>query len=495
MKLAPAAARLGPFAVTALLAWVSLSVDSDLHWTQFWLSVILLVGSWATGLIITLRGRMLLGTVVGSLAFLLALALLRHSAGGTASAIGIVSLLPVFQTALYVRERLGLWIVLTGVAAMYLTPLLLIGAPDYPPAGYRGALLTIAVSAIVGLVTHGLVSDIRRRASESRHREGMLERVTETAQRLYGVSTNPRHEVCIALQEATESVVVGIYERDPVSRSLVVTANTGELNGTQARVGSAVEEVFESRRPLLINEELAMRVGNLEGWRAAGAPGSILYQPLLRGDEAIAVLFLGWSEQVQATTPGVVVASLLAREAASVIERADVMQRLADDALTDPLTALPNRRAWDAQLALAVRSRREPVHVVMLDIDHFKTFNDTHGHPAGDLLLQEAASAWSAEIRAEDFLARLGGEEFALLITGDERDAVSALVERLRSRMPAAQTCSAGVAVRIPGDSPAELLSRADTALYAAKSAGRNRTMFAGDRSSTRGGAEAAARA
>jgi diguanylate cyclase (GGDEF)-like protein len=127
-----------------------------------------------------------------------------------------------------------------------------------------------------------------------------------------------------------------------------------------------------------------------------------------------------------------------------------------------------------------MRGDREPVAVAMLDIDRFKQFNDSHGHPAGDRLLREAAAAWRSEVRAGDFLARLGGEEFALLLTGRDVDAVQAAVERLRNRMPAHQTCSAGIAVRVEGDTPELLLSRADQALYEAKTAGRDRAVFAG---------------
>jgi diguanylate cyclase (GGDEF)-like protein len=115
----------------------------------------------------------------------------------------------------------------------------------------------------------------------------------------------------------------------------------------------------------------------------------------------------------------------------------------------------------------------------MLDIDRFKQFNDSYGHPAGDRLLRETAAAWRAEIRAGDFLARIGGEEFALLLTGRDTPSVTALVERLRQSMPAQQTVSAGIALRNDGETPEQLLSRADQALYEAKSSGRDRAMFA----------------
>lgn len=193
------------------------------------------------------------------------------------------------------------------------------------------------------------------------------------------------------------------------------------------------------------------------------------------------MLFVGWNERIESGEQRVVVASLLAHEIAAVLDRQDVIEQLTGEALTDPLTELPNRRAWDGRMAIAMAGTTEPVAVAMLDIDRFKQFNDTRGHPAGDRLLRETAAAWRAHIRSDDFLARLGGEEFALLLTGRATDSVQALVERLRGSMPEAQTVSAGIAVRVAGDTPEQLLSRADQALYEAKAAGRDRAVFADD--------------
>ncbi len=474
--------QLGPFAVTALAAWVTVLIGTSVNWTEYGISVALLAISWTYGVTAGVRGHMLSGTVLGSLGFLAALALARDSVGGSVAAISIISLLPVVQTALYVRDRLGLWIVLGGVAAFYLAPLLFIGSPDYPPSGYRGALLAIAVSSIVGLVTHRLVADIRHRASDARRRERILVRVSETVQQLYH-SAEPRQDACRAVQEVSEALVVGLYEPDPMTRALLLTATTGSPEGiaagTPARWGSAIHDAFSSKRQRLISDDAEAHVGNVELWRAEGAPSSLLYRPLLADNNAVGVLFVGWGERVEAGDTRVIVASLLAREVAAVIERADMIEQLTDEALTDALTGLPNRRAWDVQLAQAMKTSREPVAVAMFDIDHFKLFNDSYGHPAGDRLLREGAAAWKAETRSGDFLARVGGEEFALLLRGKDSGAVHALVERLRARMPANQTCSAGIAVRIEGDTPEQLLTRADRALYRAKEAGRDRSVFA----------------
>jgi len=164
-------------------------------------------------------------------------------------------------------------------------------------------------------------------------------------------------------------------------------------------------------------------------------------------------------------------------------ERAELLTRMATMARTDELTGLPNRRAWDEALDRELaRARRtgERFSVAMLDLDHFKAFNDAFGHPAGDRLLADAAAGWSTEVRSTDFLSRYGGEEFALLLLGCPPDSATTLIERLRSATPMDQTCSAGVAVWDGEEEAENLIARADAALYAAKRGGRDRIVLAG---------------
>ncbi len=472
--------QLAPFAVTALSAWVAVLFGEHIDWTQYAISLVLLTASWWYGVWAGLRGQMRVGTVVGSLGFLAAVGLLRQASGGSTSGISILALLPVFQTALYVRDRPALWIVLAATLAFYLAPLVIVGPPEYPTSGYRSALFAFLVSSIVGLVTHGLVANIRSRASEARRREHILLRISETVQGLFQ-SPEPRRDACHAVKEISEAVVVGLFEPEPGSPNLRLTTTTeareAVAEGAPAQPHSAIHQAFRSRQPQLITENVQHHVGDVDLWRAGGAPSSLLYQPLLKDDVAVGVLFVGWPDIAQRDEPRVVAASLLAHEIAIVLDRADVIDQLTDEALTDPLTGLPNRRAWDAQLELALLGSI-PVAVAMFDVDHFKRFNDTHGHPAGDRLLRETAASWRSEMRARDFLARLGGEEFALLLTGDDVTTVQATVERLRARMPGRETCSAGIAVRVDGDTAEQLVSRADQALYEAKTSGRDRTVL-----------------
>ncbi len=160
-------------------------------------------------------------------------------------------------------------------------------------------------------------------------------------------------------------------------------------------------------------------------------------------------------------------------------ERNELLGQLAAMARTDPLTSLPNRRVWQEQLPRELaRAERdeEPVCIAIVDLDHFKRFNDAHGHQEGDRLLAEAAAAWREELREVDLLARLGGEEFAVLLPRCGIAEAIEVIDRLRDATPADQTCSAGIAEWDGYEPPPALFARADDALYAAKEAGRNRT-------------------
>jgi diguanylate cyclase (GGDEF)-like protein/PAS domain S-box-containing protein len=163
-------------------------------------------------------------------------------------------------------------------------------------------------------------------------------------------------------------------------------------------------------------------------------------------------------------------------------EREELLARVEAMARTDVLTGLPNRRAWDEELRRELARAARHGHalaVVILDLDRFKAFNDTHGHQAGDVLLGEIGNLWRTQLRVSDLVARYGGEEFAALLPACPPDEAIAAVERLRAAIPNDQTCSAGVAYWDGQESPEALIGRADTALYDAKRAGRDRTVTA----------------
>ncbi len=163
-------------------------------------------------------------------------------------------------------------------------------------------------------------------------------------------------------------------------------------------------------------------------------------------------------------------------------------------ATTDELTGLTNRRAAMALLAdqwAAACRHPEPMSCVMLDIDHFKSFNDTHGHAVGDLVLRETAQTLAKTARQEERVCRVGGEEFLVLCPHAKAAEAAVAAERMRKAIEAhvfkaesgdlSVTISLGVAQREEGMAAADDLLRAsDDALYAAKEAGRNKVCLAG---------------
>ena len=162
-------------------------------------------------------------------------------------------------------------------------------------------------------------------------------------------------------------------------------------------------------------------------------------------------------------------------------DRERLMAKLETAALTDEVTGLPNRRAWEAEftreLARARRAQGE-VCVALLDVDRFKAYNDRHGHRAGDGLLRACAAAWSDQLRGADVLARFGGDEFAILLPDCSADDALGLIERLRAATPARSSASAGIAVWNGVETSDDLVDRADGALYEAKAQGRARAVL-----------------
>jgi diguanylate cyclase (GGDEF)-like protein len=178
----------------------------------------------------------------------------------------------------------------------------------------------------------------------------------------------------------------------------------------------------------------------------------------------------------------------LARE---IGRRAQAEDKLEEMATTDALTGLKNRRKFDAEMDVEWRRaarNKTPVALLMIDADHFKTYNDSYGHQAGDQVLVGIAICISDSIRrAGDCTARFGGEEFAVLLPGISTIDALGVAENIRRKVehwsedPVVMTVSIGVASMIPvaGLDWSHLIEAADKALYAAKANGRNQSVVA----------------
>lgn len=159
-------------------------------------------------------------------------------------------------------------------------------------------------------------------------------------------------------------------------------------------------------------------------------------------------------------------------------------EKLSQLAVTDGLTGLWNHRRFQEELevAYATHSRKDwQLSLILLDVDHFKQFNDTFGHPAGDVVLKNVAGILKGTARQHEAVARYGGEEFAVILPGTTREEATLAAERFRAALAGGDwpqrdiTASLGVATLEPGTRPEELIQQADAALYASKQAGRNR--------------------
>jgi diguanylate cyclase (GGDEF)-like protein len=181
---------------------------------------------------------------------------------------------------------------------------------------------------------------------------------------------------------------------------------------------------------------------------------------------------------------------LIRRLRLQLLEKQDHSDILRNLAMIDPLTGLYNRRYAEQRLAAEVaRSKRRghPLTVLTLDLNNFKEINDNHGHPAGDLVLQEFASRLNKVIRGSDLAARLGGDEFLVLLPDCTSDELDVVLNRLSSfdvdwqGQKILVQFSSGWKQYQPGDHPQELLAAADQALYAHKRASKTQTSASSD--------------
>ncbi len=216
----------------------------------------------------------------------------------------------------------------------------------------------------------------------------------------------------------------------------------------------------------------------------------MMYRASVDVEIEAAMGWIGWVQPMSATA----MIGILQTFGFMLLAANRTQRELRDMALLDTLTGMPNRRAFDAAMKRAVEATKRDgtrLGLAVIDIDFFKRVNDTHGHGVGDAMLRHVAATVSSTLRDSDFFARVGGEEFALIVQDANLESLTEVAERFRhavETLPLQRvndtslscTLSAGIALSEPGRVDAtQLYAYADAALYRAKGNGRNRVELA----------------
>jgi diguanylate cyclase (GGDEF)-like protein len=406
-----------------------------------------------------------------------------------------VTLLASYRTGL----KIALWHSLLSVVVLYAQAAELIppreSAPGVVPGPESGltSLPVFNVTAfwVVGLVTAAFSSlnerELRRRRADS---EALATMATEM-ERLHRPA------------EIAEKLLSSLADEFGFRRGVVLSAREGVSVLAQrgaagfaapaAELDAVVHQAWERREPVLVKR---LDPGTHPVLAALLPQGTrVLVVPLFAEGGVLGAVALedaadrGWRIERRL----VAVVTQFAAYAALALRNGWLLEQIQRMADTDGLTGVANRRAFDSALGRELaRARREggSVGLLLLDVDHFKSFNDTHGHMAGDAVLAGLAGALVEACRGFDVVARYGGEEFAVILPGCDLHESLEIAERVRRvaqrvTAPAPITVSVGVATHPDGAQDAdELIAAADDALYASKRAGRDRVSAADPASS-----------
>ena len=351
----------------------------------------------------------------------------------------------------------------------------------------------VAIGAALGLALaltrdQRLVLTARLRAaadySDERHRQV---RVLAQASRRVLLADDPREAVCAAVREAVGADGVYLLEPDGHGR-LVSTAVVGlDLPPLVFRTDpptTLTARLFVEGIPYF-SADVTREPDSSTALAEHLGVASAAWQPaLLADDRVVALIGVVWRTPVpELCDTALGVLSVLGTEAARAIERGNLLEQLARAADRDQLTGLANRRRWDELSTVEVsraQRNRLPLTFLLLDLDHFKAYNDTVGHQGGDVLLQEFGAAAGGCLRDGDLIARWGGEEFAVALPDCSEEEALVVAARIIDAVPHGQTATVGVAQWVRGETASQTLARADAALYDGKRGGRARAVVAG---------------
>jgi diguanylate cyclase len=405
----------------------------------------------------------------------LVLGLLREAQGGSSSGYGPLAILPVVWVGLLLGRR-AITVITMCTALLFGLPIAIVGGPAYPDSGWRGTALWTVVAALVAVGGNRIMVDQRRLTTLADTRATELDRLVATQAAIATSSFDLETVLTTVVTEAqrlsgADAAVVELPEGDDLVYRAVAGNAEPHLGLRLPRAGTVSGLALETQTTRLCRDaELDGHVDR-EACRLVGAR-SLLVVPLLHEGSATGVLKVYSGSPEAFIEEHAKVLSLLANMIGSALARAELIDRLSEQAVTDELTGLPNRRAWSEQLALSLgRCRRsgQALSVVLLDLDGFKQVNDRQGHAAGDRVLRAVTRRWSAALRETDVLGRIGGDEFAVVLEGADEAAAVDVVRRLEVALAGSHRASAGVATWDGVEDEAALLARADADMYEQK--------------------------
>jgi diguanylate cyclase (GGDEF)-like protein len=474
----PGRAALG-FAGAALAATALRPADTDLFFFALAsaAAAVLVAAAWAVPWQ-RLPAAALLTLPIGCDALV---ALLREAQGGAQSGYASLLVLPVVWVA-FIGGRRSIVLVVVALAATLTLPIAIAGAPMYPSTGLRGAVLLTLVAAIVGFVTEFGVRSTRRRAAEETNRARMLDRLVQTqtaiAMSEFGFEDVLDTVVSEALAlTAADAAVVELPEGDHLVYRAVAGAAAPFTGLRLPKDGSASGHCLATLEPLVVRDTETDERVDREECRHVEAR-SMVVVPLLHAGRAAGVLKVFSSRVGAVGADEARLLGLLGNVIGTGLARAELFTTMTEHASTDALTGLANRRSWEDQLARAIahaERTHETLSVAVCDVDGLKELNDRDGHAAGDELLRGIATRWLADARAADLIARIGGDEFAILLPGADEAAAHDVVDRLAGLLPPGASVSFGIAEWDLREDGFELMARADLRMYDAKRRGKAR--------------------
>ncbi len=352
--------------------------------------------------------------------------------------------------------------------------------------------------ALAEMIVHALSAALRSASLDDERRDRLhaIERVLAVSRSLVADLDRPRIVASIvdAVAELLSADVVALVSRQP-GGTFQLEAGKGfpeEAIGSTAlpNDGFVARAIASRQRIIGLQEVAAWPAGYLAGRPGGTMPHTAMALPIEVGSEIAAVLLItriGADQTYSELESGV--ADLLTAQIAIALQNADLHARVAESALRDPLTGLLNRRFFDEAVETAHANARRAgteLSLIVLDLDRFSAVNNEYGHAVGDAVLRRVARAIRSATREGDVLVRYGGEEFVVIAPATDGDGAVAAAERIRAAVAAAGaelvdgrivplTVSAGVASLVDESDGRGLFRAADSALLAAKRAGRDR--------------------